>query len=177
MVCAFKRFRYTYHISFCIPFSHINFMKIPCAPIKRLLLIFSNSDCLMGKSFEFFTCRSLLAQSTANACQPDLYTYKQTYTNCPYCHTIPPNRLLLQQSVHNSARATIFVENNLQQKDKQQNKKKKYCSQCAYATHVATTAATTAALQAGRQTECCNRQSDNQTIMHIIMPSICGNYQ
>lgn len=65
-------------------------------------------------------CR-LHNQCRANACQPDLYTYI-------YILPAPLQLLLclsLSLSVHNSARATIFVENNLQQKKKRQGKERR----------------------------------------------------
>lgn len=102
---------------------------------------------------------------------PASLTYIHTYIVYTACSlATSAASLSLSLSVHNSARATIFVENNLPQKkrDKERSagietekkkKRKKNCSLCAYATHVATTAAaTTGALQ----------QSDNHAHNHAI---------
>lgn len=139
-------------------------MKIPWAPIKRLLLIFSNSDCLMGKSFEFFTCRTCCLHNQRQ--MPASLTYIHTNKHIPTAPAAIPSLLTVSCfiSLFITLRVQQFSLKTICNKKTSNKKRKKNCSQCAYATHVATTAATTAALQRCKQGGRLSAATDNRTI-------------
>jgi len=125
---------------------------------------------------KFISCNSIKRHATEAA---DLYMVNKNQLTCLHIYVgmpvarpyrYPRYVFPILISLHLCCiwvRATIFVENNFQStrgggKISAENEK---FLQCIYATHVETKP---------NQTK---RNSNNQTIMHIIMPSIYGNYQ